>query len=419
MSMVTLAFFIFPTVLLGLIFSTSFIHVPLIILSLGFIIFNLLKFNPDKAINSAAGAYKLVAFGTAGFIVTILLTYFLGLIAMRSLKLALKVSNEEISRSVEKNDFISKLLQTIKSSYGELTEAIEKTDNTISDTLNNIQNEAATIEELVASIEEISSSTSAIEETTKEQNESVNNLSSSIKILSDQIDTLQIYGSNMQNEFISIASMAKEGSESSSELEEVNLKTLENSNSIQSIANIIDDFFERINLLSLNASIEAARAGEHGRGFAVVADEISKLADNSSSELKKITDLVNRNRSDVEYSSSIIEKIIKFIESINSSLTNVQASGEDTLKIISRQHEIQGEMLTGTDSVNEKSDFIKTSSVEQSTAIKEIARSIEDTNMIVQKNAGNAEVLKANYESLKQLAENLQEVMSENSDTLS
>jgi len=208
MSMVTLAFFVFPTLLLAVVFSTSFVHLPLLICSIAFIIYNLLRFDPVKAINSVAGAHKLVVSGTAGFIVTILLTYFLGSIAMRSLKLALKVSNDETAKSIKQNDLISKLLQTVTSSYSELTESIDKTDRAVSDILMNLQTEAATIEELVASIEEISSSTTGIEKTTGEQNVSVNRLSSSIRTLSDLIDSLQVYGSNMQKEFSGITSIA-------------------------------------------------------------------------------------------------------------------------------------------------------------------------------------------------------------------
>ncbi len=415
LTLVTVVFFIFPTILLATVFSTVWIHFSVVILFISSLLLNLLRFDISSVAITPDLIQMLVRRGTVVALFSTLLLYSIAYVTMRSLKLSLQISRDETDKSNEKNEHIMKLVGTIRNSYNELTGAMGVTDHAMSNIFINIQTEAATIEELVASIEEISSSTSSVEQATKDQNDSVNELSSSINSLSGLIDMLQLFGKDLQNEFITIAKMSEQGRSSSDELNEVNRKTLENSGNIQTIAVIIDEFFDKINLLSLNAAIEAARAGEHGRGFAVVADEIGKLADNSSSELKKIQGLIDSNRNDVEFSNSIIDKIIRFIESLNNTLHTLNKKAMETMDIISKQKDIQGDMIIRNKSVYEKSEFIKDASAEQSIAILEIAKSIENTNGLVQENTGNAEALNTSYMRMKNIADELKQIMDSNS----
>lgn len=415
LDIVTVLFFAFPTVLLATVFSYRWIHISVVIVLVAAIVLNFLRLDVPTIVTSPEIVEDLVIRGTIISVATLLLLYCIAVTTLRSMKVSLRMSREETRKSNEKNEYIMELINTIRRSYTELTGAMGLTDQAISGIFMNIQTEAATIEQLVASIEEISSSTTSVETATRDQNSSVNELSESINSLSGIMDSLQMFGKDLQQEFIAIAKMSDAGRESSGSLNEVNKKTLANSENMQMIAEIIDDFFDKINLLSLNAAIEAARAGEHGRGFAVVADEIGKLADSSSSELKKIKDLIEAGKSDVEFSNSIIEKIIRFIETLSGSLNNVQLKATETMKVISRQKDVQGEMILRNKNVYEKSEFIKDASAEQSIAIQEIAKSIENTNGLVQENSRNAESLNTSYNKMKDIAEELKRIMNENS----
>lgn len=415
MTLLTMVYFAFPTILLAVVFSNKWVHSAVITILIGGLAYNFLRFDPTAISLTPEAINEMVFRGTMIGIFTFILVYTIAFVTMRSLNLSLKISKEETQKSNEKNEHIMEILNTIGKSYMELTDAMNVTDSAMASLFENIQTEAATIEELVASIEEISSSTSSVEAATRDQNNSVNDLSESIGSLSDLIDSIQLFGTDLQKEFISIAKMLSEGKGASTELNEVNRKSLESSQNIETIAGIIDDFFDRINLLSLNAAIEAARAGEHGRGFAVVADEIGKLADNSSSELKKIKDLIGISRKDVESSYSLIEKIVQFMEFLNNSFNSVQSKARDTMGIISSQKSIQGDMIIRNKNVFEKSEFIKDASCEQSIAIQEIAKSIENTNSLVQGNTQSAESLTDSSDKMKKIALGLKEVINRNS----
>jgi len=413
LTVMTILFFAFPTIFLATVFSNDWVHIAVTIYLIGVAIFNYTRFSAVSFSISSQEMQAIMLRSLITFIITLVVTYVLAYVTMRSLKLSLKMSNDENKKSNEKNSYIMQLLDSIRKSYNDLTGAMNTTDNAVSSMLVNIQSEAATIKELVTSIEEVSASTLSIEQTSQEQNESVNELSMSISTLSELIDSLSVFGRDLQQEFFGVTKMAGEGKDSSTALNDVNRKTLANSGDIHSITAIIDDFFDKINLLSLNASIEAARAGDQGHGFAVVADEIGKLADISSGELKKIKDLTEKNRADVEYSSTIIEKIIAFIESVAVSLDTMQVNANGTLSVIAKQKDLQDSMLSRNSIVQKKSDVIKKSSAEQAAAIRNIAKSMESTNTLVMENTNSAKILRESYDKLKTITEELERIMNE------
>ena len=81
-------------------------------------------------------------------------------------------------------------------------------------------------------------------------------------------------------------------------------------------------------LLAFNASIEAAHAGQAGKGFRVIANEIKKLSSNTDDMSRKISETINRLRSDLERLVSLNEentkKLVTLQQSAKSSLKNIE-----------------------------------------------------------------------------------------------
>ncbi|HPS58180.1 MAG TPA: methyl-accepting chemotaxis protein [Spirochaetota bacterium] len=119
---------------------------------------------------------------------------------------------------------------------------------------------------------------------------------------------------------------------------------------IAEISKTINDIADMTALLALNASIESARAGDHGRGFSVVADEISKLADDSMSSAKEISDIIRMSvmriieASDQITETSIILKDIirimgqnrKFLESLSGMIQTLGSNFKDLMNFFER-----------------------------------------------------------------------------------
>jgi methyl-accepting chemotaxis protein len=192
-------------------------------------------------------------------------------------------------------------------------------------------------------------------------------------------------------------------------LDAINKKILQNSNDMTEVITIIEEFFDKINLLSLNASIEAARAGEHGRGFAVVAEEIGKLADHSTQELNRIKDLINKNKADSNESNSIISQILAFINEIMTSLDSLQGAAISTIKSLEEQKKLKADMDDKSKITKQKTEQITIAMKEQQVAVEGIALAIEDTSKTIQQNADNTRFLQESADNLKRISSELEE----------
>ncbi|GAL12345.1 methyl-accepting chemotaxis protein [Vibrio astriarenae] len=149
------------------------------------------------------------------------------------------------------------------------------------------------------------------------------------------------------------------------------------SESITTIIDVINNISEQTNLLALNAAIEAARAGEQGRGFAVVSDEVRSLAAKTQKSTVDINNIITSLQEQSKEAGNAMTRNVELIE--ESKLASIELSKlfQDITDQVNR--------ITDVNSV------VASSSEEQSVVTKDISQQLEGVNNLVNVNMNTIE----------------------------
>ncbi len=141
---------------------------------------------------------------------------------------------------------------------------------------------------------------------------------------------------------------------------------------------VIQEIARQTDLLALNAAVEAARAGEHGQGFAVVAGEVRKLAERSQHAAQEISQL---------------------------SVRCVDVSGE--------AGKLLGELVPSIHRTADLVQDITSATREQDTGAEQINGAIRELDAVIQQNTSTSQTARETAEELSSQADELNNIISQ------
>lgn len=273
------------------------------------------------------------------------------------------------------------MLTNLKSMVIQIDEASRQIEGNVDslqdvvDTVNNMcSDNSATSQQLAAGMEETSATTIHINENVgnmKEGADAINSLAEQGASTSQEImqrarslrdKTVQASARTMEM-YDSVKVKAEQAIEGSRAVEQINALT-----------GTIMEISSQTSLLALNASIEAARAGEAGKGFAVVASEIGSLAEQTSSAIADISEIVKAVNEAVANMADCLKETTSFLE------TTVLSDYKE-FEQVGDQYQVDA------DTFETSMNSVKDSMLQLSEAIEAIAQAISGINDTVGESA--------------------------------
>ena len=263
--------------------------------------------------------------------------------------------------------------------------------------------------------DEMSTTSSA----TEEVNASSEEVLSNVTLLTGETDKSMVMSEEIVVRAADVAEKSRSSFEAAQELTEKYSKQLEACiegakvvANVSTLADVISNIAEEINLLSLNASIESARAGEAGRGFAVVANEIGSLAGNTSETVSAIQKTITDVQAAFNDLTESARELLVFLQ------TTVTPDYHNFVNVAEQYGKDAESFKESSNNISHMADNIRTIMGEVTLAIQEIADATTSTSDISRQILDNVDIVSGHVSNVAAMADEQQRISDALSDTV-
>lgn len=276
-------------------------------------------------------------------------------------------------------DAAKKLQEALRSSLGAVLEnaqalggAVIEVDHATEQNAENVGQINVAINEVAQTSQAVAENAQLLSEKATELGLSIEDISGNVKGLSSESTKIRKANDEASEYMNTVMNSSIESVEAVENITKEINDTNEAVKAIEACTAMISEIATETQLLSLNASIEAARAGEAGRGFAVVAQNIKQLAENSSSNVEKITEIISR-------VTELSNRSVKGAEKVKSIIKNEQKYISDTQDKFALLSEAVDTSISEIESLAEMTESLNVIKEEVTNACTDLGAISEET----------------------------------------
>lgn len=331
-----------------------------------------------------------------------------GIMVTRSITTPLKYALQ-VTNSLASGNLMVKIVTNSKDEIGQLLQAMKKMSDIERNLLAEISSSA---EQLSVASQEVSVTTTQAAKNIELQKDKLSQVAVAMNEMSATVHDVakstsqaafssdeankgtQEGGQAVEQVSLSIDVLALEIEKSKAAITRLNNET----ESVDTILDVITAIAEQTNLLALNAAIEAARAGEQGRGFAVVADEVRSLASRTQESISTIQKTV----------TSLKKEALLSVDSMESG--NVKAN--NTMMLSKQAESSLNDISQAVTNMNDLNVQIASAAEQQSVVVEEINQTVVYITESGDENYVGAQQISSTTEEIAQQAEHLKTLLT-------
>jgi methyl-accepting chemotaxis protein len=312
---------------------------------------------------------------------------------------------EAVGSDLESNMMsVSQVVTAITAGIEDLKKRFVEQEESVSDT-------AAAIDHIIQTIR-------LLDESIERQAAMVSESFASFDKMSYSIDTV---GKNVvaTREVIrNLSTATNDGRKTLIKANEVSQRISEASGHLIEAGAVIENIASQTNLLAMNAAIEAAHAGDAGKGFAVVASEIRKLAEESSTQGKRISLTLKNLSVEIDTLASAAAGAVEKFNIISGYSKGLSASIEGVVQAMDEQEENGKSIWSIINDITDVTNEVKSGSGDMRTdgaKVVSATKRLDDLTRILRENiqdiASKTELInEAAQESLEIAVKNKQSI---------